>query len=189
MSNKFDYFWLQNILNKEDIEKINNYIDKNFTKLEETEKTALDSDGISKKNSTVKIIEYGKIKHLLKNTMDAVLDLAEKQFGYIIFQPKDLDNCCLNIYSSNNLGSYDWHIDNSNSDLYDAKLTLLINVSLEKYEGGDFLLWSTNKKQIKELNTPGNMILFKSHINHKVSPVTKGERRTLVIWIFGPKFR
>jgi hypothetical protein len=57
MSNKFDYFWLQNILNKEDIEKINNYIDKNFTKLEETEKTALDSDGVSKKNSTVKIIE------------------------------------------------------------------------------------------------------------------------------------
>jgi predicted 2-oxoglutarate/Fe(II)-dependent dioxygenase YbiX len=43
--------------------------------------------------------------------------------------------------------------------------------------------------KIKELNNSGNTIMFKSAINHKVTPVTKGERRTLAIFLYGPAFK
>ena len=38
------------------------------------------------------------------------------------------------------------------------------------------------------LDTPGNMIVLRPHIFHKVDPVTSGERRTLSLFITGPKF-
>ena len=45
------------------------------------------------------------------------------------------------------------------------------------------------ENEIKQLNIPGNAIMLKSHLNHKVLPVTKGERNTLTFFICGPKFR
>jgi predicted 2-oxoglutarate/Fe(II)-dependent dioxygenase YbiX len=72
--------------------------------------------------------------------------------------------------------------------MYDIKLTVLINLSLKSYEGGKFCLWRGNETEVKELNTPGNAIMFKSNINHKVYPIIKGERRTLAIFIKGPRF-
>ena len=42
---------------------------------------------------------------------------------------------------------------------------------------------------LKELDKPGSALMFKSHILHKVTPVTKGERRTLTIFLKGPAFR
>ena len=41
---------------------------------------------------------------------------------------------------------------------------------------------------IKE-NRPGSFIVFPSFIQHRVLPVTKGTRRSLVGWASGPKFR
>ena len=66
---------------------------------------------------------------------------------------------------------------------------MLINVSTKKYEGGDFYICAGKEKHIKELNEPGNILMLKSHLLHKVTPVTKGERRTLTIFLKGPSFR
>ena len=41
---------------------------------------------------------------------------------------------------------------------------------------------------IKELDKPGGMVVFKSHISHRVLPVLTGQRRTLSIFLMGPKF-
>jgi len=35
----------------------------------------------------------------------------------------------------------------------------------------------------------GSVLIFPSYINHKVSPVTKGIRRSLVAWFSGPRWR
>ena len=45
------------------------------------------------------------------------------------------------------------------------------------------------EEEVVELNTPGNVIMFKSFINHKVSPVISGERRTLALFLSGPNFK
>ena len=70
----------------------------------------------------------------------------------------------------------------------DVKLTCLLNLSEEKYDGGDLYLF--NHKEVKVENfEPGSAVVFPSFLNHRVSEILKGSRNTLAIWMWGPKFR
>lgn len=35
----------------------------------------------------------------------------------------------------------------------------------------------------------GTVIIFPSYILHRVTPVTKGVRKSLAVWISGPRFK
>ena len=72
--------------------------------------------------------------------------------------------------------------------MYDVKLTLLINLSLKKYEGGKFEYLNNKWIEVKELEKPGNVVILKSYFHHRVTPVTSGERRTLTHFMVGPRF-
>ena len=116
--------------------------------------------------------------------------MAQKGFGYNIFKTNNNDFLNYNIYDSNTRDNYDWHWDKSFSATFDTKLTLLINLSDEYYEGGDFQLLTGNKEQtIEQFSKSGSAFMFKSHILHRVVPVTYGVRKSLAIWIDGPKFQ
>ena len=70
--------------------------------------------------------------------------------------------------------------------LYDIKLTCLLNLSEETYEGGEFYTISSNEE--KKFTT-GMGLIINSLIAHKVTPVTKGKRITLTYWAVGPSWR
>ena len=40
-----------------------------------------------------------------------------------------------------------------------------------------------------ELRKKGSILIFPSFVEHRVTPVTKGVRKSLVGWYEGPKFR
>jgi PKHD-type hydroxylase len=73
--------------------------------------------------------------------------------------------------------------------MHDYKLTAIINVSNEKYEGGNFELFTNGPNHIKSLDHLGSVIIFPSYMQHRVTPVTKGTRKTVSIWFKGPLFR
>jgi len=189
MSNTYDFWFWENVFNKKQIIEINNFIEKNFDNFEEKEKAAVDLNNNIKKNSLVKCIKWKKIKHLLIDAHNTIITSARINFGYDVFDVSDSAHCLLNTYSYKNKSKYDWHVDKDKSDLYDIKLTVLINLSLKPYEGGDFKLFNTNEFIVPQLKNSGNMIMFKSQINHCVTPVIKGERKTFTMFILGPKFR
>jgi predicted 2-oxoglutarate/Fe(II)-dependent dioxygenase YbiX len=189
MLSKFNYWYWNNLLNNKDIKKINKFIECNFDFFEKEEDKANDNLNPNKKTSTVKIIYFKKIKHLIEDVIEKSINVSRINFGYDIWYPSNMDTCNLNIYSYKNLEKYDWHTDETNRELIDIKMTILINLSLKKYEGGNFYLFKGNEIEVKELNNPGNVIMFKSHVNHKVTPVTKGERRTLALFLYGPAFK
>ena len=66
------------------------------------------------------------------------------------------------------------------------KLTCLLNLSEEPYEGGEFY---TIDNQEEHKFTSGMGLVTTSLIAHKVTPVTKGERITLSYWAYGPSWR
>jgi PKHD-type hydroxylase len=189
MSHKYIYWAWQNVFNENQIKEINNIIDNNFDCIEDEKYGAKDFEGNLKKSSIVKIIKFEKIKEYLNDFKYRFIETANLEFGYEIFNISDGHNLHYNIYSSLNNSKYDWHSDGSRSDLYDIKLTVLINLSMISYEGGQFQLFDGGHCEISALNKPGNAIMFKSYINHRVLPVTKGERRTLTIFLKGPKSR
>jgi len=98
------------------------------------------------------------------------------------------------VYESDNNGHYDWHYDCEFNKLspYDRKLTFILQLSdSDEYEGGNLLIdkvYDTPPDR-DELREKGTMLVFPSFVRHKVTPVTKGVRRSLVAWAHGPKFR
>jgi PKHD-type hydroxylase len=186
---KIDYWYFNNFFNKKDIKEINNFIDKNFEFFEDSKLHAtIDNKKI--KFATVKQITWKKIKHLFNDIEKYITAINEENFGYHIYPINDVDLCNLNIYSHKDSGQYDWHNDESNNDIYDLKLTVLINVSTEKYSGGNFKIFNRGREyEVKELNNEGNVVIFKSFLNHKVIPVLSGERRTVAIFLKGKRFR
>lgn len=111
-------------------------------------------------------------------------------FGFDI---SDLPDIQYTKYSAANNGKYDWHIDTfwGNPTCFDRKISIVIQLSdPSEYEGGDFLLDQQYPQPDPiELKQKGSVLVFPSFIPHCVTPITKGERKSLVSWIQGPKFR
>ena len=64
-------------------------------------------------------------------------------------------------------------------------MTLLLNDPSE-FEGGELELMAPGKSaSLKQ----GHAIIFASFLNHKVNPVTRGIRQSLVCWFGGKSFR
>ncbi len=87
-------------------------------------------------------------------------------------------------------GFYDWHMDcdvnmQHEPPVRKISMTLLLNDPSE-FEGGDLELMAPGKfAELKQ----GHAIIFASFLNHRVNPVTKGMRQSLVCWFGGKPFR
>jgi len=85
-------------------------------------------------------------------------------------------------------GFYDWHVDIGRNLCSTRKISVSVQLSEPtEYEGGD-LEFMIHRSIIKAPREKGTVIFFPSYINHKVNEVTKGTRRSLVLWFCGPPF-
>ena len=83
---------------------------------------------------------------------------------------------------------YGKHVDRSTDTLI-RKLSVSVQLTdSSKYEGGDLLLHD-GPKGIKMKRQIGDLVVFPSFVLHEVTPVTKGERNSLVCWVTGPSFK
>jgi PKHD-type hydroxylase len=87
-------------------------------------------------------------------------------------------------------GFYDWHVDNDVNMQHEPpvrkiSMTLLLSPESE-FEGGDLELMKEGK--IAKLKQ-GQAIFFASFIRHRVKPVTRGRRQSLVMWFGGTPFK
>jgi len=68
------------------------------------------------------------------------------------------------------------------------KLTIVVQLSDENtYEGGELMV-QFDSKLIPVSKKRGSVIIFPSFLMHRVMPVTKGIRNSLVTFAFGPPF-
>ena len=87
-------------------------------------------------------------------------------------------------------GFYDWHMDNDVAGKHQPpvrkiSMTLLLS-DPSTFEGGELEFMSKGKTaKLKQ----GQAIFFASWLQHRVTPVTKGERKSLVMWFGGPSFK
>jgi PKHD-type hydroxylase len=87
-------------------------------------------------------------------------------------------------------GFYEWHVDNDVNCAHEPpvrkiSMTLLLSPENE-FEGGDLELMAEGKTaKLKQ----GHAIFFASFIRHRVKPVTRGRRQSLVMWFGGTPFK
>ena len=87
-------------------------------------------------------------------------------------------------------GHYKFHNDITvRKEDYMRKMSIVVALSApNEYEGGEFLL-SPHGENAKSFRfDKGDVIAFPSYVPHKVTPITSGNRITLVAWAVGPKF-
>jgi len=90
-------------------------------------------------------------------------------------------------YKAKEKGHYDWHNDISNGAVRKLSLTMQLT-DPSKYEGGDLIL-SPSGHDVVVPKKEGYIAVFPSWTPHKVTPVTKGSRQSLVAWFTGPALR
>jgi PKHD-type hydroxylase len=107
----------------------------------------------------------------------------------------DLTGCYepmqLGIYKEDDGGHYDWHTDSSMTDSKVPRklsMTLLLSDPSE-FEGGNLEIKPHSDEPIKLEMVKGRAWFFPSYVLHRVTPVTKGIRRSLVLWVGGPAFK
>ena len=87
-------------------------------------------------------------------------------------------------------GFYDWHVDNdvncaNEPPVRKISMTCLLSPEHE-FEGGDLELVKEGQNvKLKQ----GQAVFFASFIRHRVAPVTRGVRRSLVMWFGGTPFK
>ncbi len=121
------------------------------------------------------------------------------------FQWDFSESCQFTKYKLNQ--HYDWHCDSweapyankDNPDTFGKIRKLSVTCSLsapEDYECGelefDFINMDPDKQSVRkcaEIKPRGSIVVFPSHVWHRVKPVTKGTRYSLVIWNLGYPFK
>jgi len=86
-------------------------------------------------------------------------------------------------------GHYDWHIDSGGGYMNQRKVSVSVLLSdPDEYEGGDLQIWPGGEIRNAE-RVLGGVTLFPSCLLHRVTPVTKGVRKSLVFWVGGTPYR
>ena len=95
-------------------------------------------------------------------------------------------------------GHYAWHQDSSPEDLSveNRKLSLTFSLTDDAdYDGGLLQFYNGDKPYDdkdhdveKDIKSVGTVIVFDSRDWHRVTPVTKGTRYSIVCWTVGPNF-
>lgn len=128
--------------------------------------------------------------------LNYVIDQLNLQ--YYNFDLNGYDSFQYTEYEGTELGKYDFHMDTimgdkMPNDMYETRklsLTMCLNEPGVDFEGGDFQVCTGQEKDAETVTLKkGRIIVFPSFIVHRVSPVTKGKRKSLVIWVTGPKFK
>lgn len=96
---------------------------------------------------------------------------------------------------------YSWHVDqfatpykppHPNAGMI-RKLSITVQLDDDgDYDGGDFEMREPGVEdkvqRVDGIRARGSLIVFPSFVVHRVTPVTRGIRRSLVGWILGPPF-
>jgi hypothetical protein len=108
-------------------------------------------------------------------------------------------------------GYYDWHKDwccrNCSKDEDGNEATIkgprklscsILLSSPDEYEGGEFKVVNGDISRLEDgvflksdnanIRNKGDMVVFRSDAFHRVAPITKGIRKSLVLWFSGPEF-
>jgi len=153
-------------------------------------------ENLELRNSNIKFFNTYRSKDITDLLFHYAQLVNRTDFGFDISGVQDIQ---YTEYDSKNKGHYDWHEDTmwcDNSQMSQRKISITVQLSDSlDYEGGDFEIgtpdWESflNDLSPNTIRKKGTVILFPSFLTHRVTPVTKGKRKSLVSWIDGSMFR
>jgi PKHD-type hydroxylase len=100
----------------------------------------------------------------------------------------ELESLQYTVYHAGEGSRYDWHVDQGRTPRR-RKLSLVLQLSAPTdYEGCELQIYASSQIDTAP-RTRGTLIAFPSYALHRVTPITAGTRKSLVMWCSGPRFR
>ena len=197
------YTYWDDAFNAEELDRLVDYCDKfelqkgmtlgNLNKTSDDDEVDNREPSPEVRRSDIKFLTPNEHNQWIFERINGVIEILNDRFynmdlyGYDSLQYTE--------YNSEEKGHYGFHMDsavggaNAIGDTRKLSLSMFLNDPSE-YKGGKFQFnEGTEKNAIDVPQVRGRMILFPSFMIHRVTPVTKGVRKSLVAWVLGPKFR
>jgi hypothetical protein len=87
-------------------------------------------------------------------------------------------------------GKFDWHTDTAGEGIRNRKISMIIQLSKpDEYDGGELQFAENAQFMGCDEKAQGSLITFASNRCHRITPLVRGTRYSLVLWITGPPFR
>ena len=139
-----------------------------------------------KRVTTISWIPFNEMPEMYRDLDKFIQKVSLNHFGFDDI--KITENAQFTEYPEG--GFYDWHMDcdvnmQHEPPVRKISMTLLLNDPSE-FEGGHLELMAPGKFAVLK---QGHAITFASFLNHRVQPVTRGVRQSLVVWFGGKPFR
>jgi PKHD-type hydroxylase len=180
-----NYYLFDTAFTQEQLGWIFNLVEKYpFEKATTIGSNSKDIDVIRKSN--IKWIHHDNLSYWVYDRIQNMVIEANKIWNFNIHSV--IDSIQYTEYLEGG-GHYDWHVDIGPGSINHRKISITIQLSdVDEYEGGDFEIWSGG--EFKKLSKKkGSGILFPSFLMHRVTPITKGVRKSLVLWVGGESYK
>ena len=125
--------------------------------------------------------------------LNLVFDIFRRVNDIFQFDIESIESLQLTRYTAPD-GQYDFHVDSNgysrksvNQQVRKLSMSCLLNDS-DDFDGGVFQMNVSSDIYDIKLNK-GDLIIFPSYFRHRVTPVTRGTRYSLVAWACGKPFR
>lgn len=184
-----NYYWFGEGFNREELEIIYNGVSKiPFT------------DGVligNPNTSEIKEIRSSSIKWipktpewewLYKKIMDLATEANDNLWKFNLISAPELIQ--YTEYYDTADGHYDWHQDIGPGTASHRKVSITVQLSdPSEYEGGDLQIWPGGNNISTASKGAGVVFIFPSYMMHRVTKITKGTRRSFVLWVGGDHYR
>ena len=175
-----------NFLSNTEIERIKNLIDKEELRFGKVGAVQNNNNTDHIRRSKICWLKNKNLSWLYEKIGKRILELNSEKWN---FKLSKLDYFQYTEYDEIYNGHFDWHLDIGNTCNSTRKLSISIQLSSENdYKGGELTIRNKNVDKIAS-KKQGTLIVFPSYILHKVEPVTKGNRKALIIWFKGEPFQ
>ena len=184
--------YMVDVFSGEECDKIIEYGSVKYGDLCEKGKVGnLDDDDVQdysdiRESEIVMIPNHDKeVQWVFQKLSKAINTVNEQVYEYDL---RAIETLQYTTYDSSYNGFYRKHID-SRYGILSRKLSLSLQLSdPDDYEGGEVLLHLGKEPHVAN-KLRGSITFFPSFVLHEVTPVTKGRRNSLVLWVVGPEFK
>ena len=166
-------------------------IEKGLEQVEIQKATTLGKQSDSIRISRVKWIPQDDYWSWMYSRLENMIEEANDQLWQfeLISMPEQIQ---FTEYHADEKGHYNWHQDLGPGIASGRKVSVTVQLSSsEEYEGGELQITQGGPHDLAFTapKSAGSVTIFPSYMMHRVTPVTKGIRKSFVLWVGGIPFK
>jgi len=183
------YYWFQNGFTKEELDKIEKEVETIplepatiFSSTDEESSNQIRSSSVRwiPQNDQWEWV-YAKLRNYIKEANDTLWNFD------LVSMPEQIQ---YTEYYADSKGHYGWHQDIGPGIGAHRKVSITVQLSdADDYEGGELEFMYGSNSTVTAPRGAGVVVIFPSYMMHQVSEVTKGTRKSFVLWVGGEHYK